>query len=184
MRLSLISHAATRALRRAAFPLDEAIEPVDPARVAALVERLPVADQIWTSKALRTVQTAVTLKLEAQVAQALDDCDYGRWAGQRMTDVQRDEPEALHAWLQDASASAHGGESLQEMHARVAAWMDGLDGKADHIVAITHPAVVRSAILHALGAGLTSFWHIDINPLSLTDLRRGGGRWTVRSIGA
>lgn len=183
MRLSLICHAPTRALRRAAFPTDEPIEDVDPAKAAALAALLPSADQIWTSTALRAMQTAAVLKLDAIPATALDDCDYGSWAGHRLADLQRDEPAAIGSWLQDIHATPHGGESLYKLCTRMATWMDRLDASANHVIAITHPATIRAGILHALGASTASFWRMDVNPLTLTDLRLRGGRWTVRSVG-
>jgi broad specificity phosphatase PhoE len=50
-------------------------------------------------------------------------------------------------------------------------------------VAITHPAVVRAAIVHALGAPPAAFWRIDVAPLSRTDLSGRDGRWNLRGIG-
>lgn len=184
MRLSLVCHASTSALRRAAFPLDEPLDAIGTDKAGALAGQLPAAAQVWASRALRTVQTAAALGLAPQLQAALDDCDYGHWAGQRLADLSDAQGEAIATWLQDPGAAPHGGESVQAVQQRVALWMDGLDDTVDHIVAVTHPAVIRVAILHALGAGLSSFWRLDISPLSITDLRCSRGRWTVRSVGA
>ena len=52
-----------------------------------------------------------------------------------------------------------------------------------HTIAVTHPAVIRAAIVHALQVPLPAFWRFDIAPLSLTDLRFNGGVWSVRCAG-
>jgi broad specificity phosphatase PhoE len=52
-----------------------------------------------------------------------------------------------------------------------------------HTIAVTHPAVIRSTLVHTLQSPPSSFWRIDIAPLSLTDLRWNCRVWTVRSSG-
>ena len=48
-------------------------------------------------------------------------------------------------------------------------------------MAVTHPAVIRAAILVALDAPPKSFWRIDIAPVSRTVLHFRGQAWTLRS---
>jgi broad specificity phosphatase PhoE len=48
------------------------------------------------------------------------------------------------------------------------------------VVAVTHPAVIRAAILTALDAPPKSFWRIDIGPVSRTVMHHRGQAWTVR----
>jgi broad specificity phosphatase PhoE len=57
-------------------------------------------------------------------------------------------------------------------------------GADSHVVAVTHPAVIRAAIILALDAKPLSFWRIDIPPLYRVRLRGNSGRWTLLSIGA
>jgi broad specificity phosphatase PhoE len=49
------------------------------------------------------------------------------------------------------------------------------------LVAVTHPAVIRAAILIALDAPPKSFWRIDIAPVSRTVMHFRGHAWTLRS---
>ena len=49
------------------------------------------------------------------------------------------------------------------------------------MVAVTHPAVIRAAILIALDAPPKSFWRIDIAPVSRTVMHFRGHAWTLRS---
>ena len=183
MRLSLISHAATAATRAAAFPLDEPIEAEEAAKAASAAAKLRPAERVWTSPAPRARQTAAALGFDATAEPRLRDCDFGRWAGQRLSALQAAEPHAVAAWLGDPAAAPHGGESVLDLLRRVASWLDERAAERGHGIAITHPAVIRAAVVHAMGAPPTSFWRIDVEPLSLTDLRRGPQHWTLRATG-
>jgi len=183
MRLTLVCSLSTSALRTATFPGDEPIDPQSEAGASGLVPRLGRIDRAWTSPALRARQTAAALGLAVTVEAALRDCAYGRWAGRRLVDIQIEEPEAVAAWTTDPTAVPHGGEPVLDVLSRVARWLDDRAGETGHSVAVTHPAVIRAAIIHAIRATPQSFWRIDVPPLSLTDLRQHQGRWTLRSTG-
>jgi len=183
-RLTFLCHASTAALRAARFPRDEPLDGSGERRASVLAGHLPRAERCWTSPALRARQTASRLKLDCLVEPALADCDYGRWAGLSLDEVSAAEPQAAAAWLADPAAAPHGGESLDGLLARVAGWLDGRLGESGPALAITHAAVIRAAIVHALSAGASSFWRIDIGPLSRTELHGSAGRWTLRSVNA
>jgi broad specificity phosphatase PhoE len=161
--------------------LDEPLEPRAKEEAAAFGELLGRADLAWTSPALRARETAEALSLDAVVDPLLRDCDYGRWAGRRLNDIHAEEPEGVRAWLADPEANPHGGESLAELLRRVAIWLDRHAGAGVHGIAVTHAAVIRAAILHVIHAPASSFWHLDISPLSVTDIRNDGVRWTWRA---
>ena len=182
-RITLICHGSTRATRAAAFPLDEPLEkPAVPA--SGIVASLRRADRSWTSPALCARQTAAALALAPAVDPDLRDCGYGRWAGRPLRDVEAAEPDAIAMWLTDPTAAPHGGESFAYVRRRIAAWLDQRIGENGHGVVVTHAAVIRCAILHAIGAPEPSFWHIDIAPLSNAELRHDGSRWRWRAARA
>jgi broad specificity phosphatase PhoE len=124
----------------------------------------------------------MALGLTATIDPLLRDCDYGRWAGSKLADLQTREPEAVAAWLSDPTATPHSGESVLDLLSRASAWLENRVGDSGHSVAITHPAIVRAAIIHAIHANPVSFWRIDIAPLSRTKLSRSGTQWRLRSI--
>jgi broad specificity phosphatase PhoE len=173
--LTLVTHAATAATRRAAFPSDEPVEsPPAPASFRA--------DLVTTSPALACRQTASALGLTATVDDALRDCDHGHWRGRSLDEVAATEPLAVRSWLTDPAAAPHGGESVLALLARVAAWLDALPRDHERIVAVTHPAVVKAAVVHAILATPLSFWRIDVPPLSRTVLSGRPSSWTLRSL--
>jgi broad specificity phosphatase PhoE len=181
-RLTLIAHAATEAQRRAAFPLDEPLEKRELEKVAALGWKAPRAHHVVSGPERRAKQTAEALGFSAENAVELRDCDYGAWSGHTLSEVELRQPEEVFAWLTDPGAAPHGGESILQLITRIGAWLEE-QRAPDHTIAVTHPAVIRSALIHTLQAPPSSFWRIDIAPLSLTDLRWNGRVWTVRSSG-
>jgi broad specificity phosphatase PhoE len=181
-RLTLVCHAASGSAAEAGFPMDEPAEPAALAAVPGLLPALGQFARLLAAPELRVRQTADALQSGASVAAALRDGDFGTWRGRRLADIAAADPAGAAAWIEDMAASPHGGESLLDVLARTAGWLDGLDEK-DHVVAVTHPAVIRAAIVHALGAPPKAFWRVDVLPLSLTDLRRNGRHWTLRATG-
>ena len=91
------------------------------------------------------------------------------------------EPAELAIWLTDPAQAPHGGETVVQVIERVRRWMDSLASRRGRFVAVTHPAVVRAAILVALDAPAKSFWRVDIAPVSRTVLHFRGHAWTLRS---
>jgi broad specificity phosphatase PhoE len=184
MRLTLICHGATAATRMAAFPLDEPLEARAIERAATLRDAVPHAPRVLTSPALRARQTAEALGLSAEIDAALRECDYGRWAGCKLKDLQAAEPEAIALWLGDVAAAPHGGETLNALFQRVSAWLDQAMASDNNIVAITHSTIIRAAVVHLLAAPLASFWRVDVEPLSVVELSGRGQSRQLRFVGA
>jgi broad specificity phosphatase PhoE len=181
-RLTFIANASTPAVRAAAFPLDEGIDEFGRRDAAALANQLRRSKVVLTSPAARAVETATALGCDAVIDQGLRDLNLGRWAGRTLNSIAGSEAEALEQWLSDPGSAEHGGETVNELLARTAIWLHAVLPSRENVVAITHPAVIRAAILAAINAGPASFWHIDIAPLSVVELSSNGLRWTLRSI--
>ncbi len=114
---------------------------------------------------------------EARHEDRIAEVDYGRWQGRSLKDLANEEPEALAAWCRDPRAAPHGGESFCDVAARVAGWLEQLDGPAE-VVAVSHAAVLRAAIVHALDGPPSAFSRIEIAPLSWIELRRSARGWS------
>ena len=182
-RITLICHATTAALRAATFGGDDALDASGTAKAQQAAGHIGRVDRCWVSPALRARETAAALGLTAVVDERLRDCDYGRWTGLRFKQVLLREPRKLVSWIRKPETAPHGGETIQQVLQRVAAWMAERSREPGHTVAVTHAAVIRAAIVHVIQAQLPSFWRIDVLPLSRTDLRTNGRRWVLRAIG-
>src|SRR5215469_5257078 len=137
----LVSHATNAAMRAGTFPrapgvgADE-VEALDARAIEAIgawrerwQERLAGASgqvpRALTSPAAIARASAQAAGFEAVSADALADTCYGAWQGQRLTDLAREAPEALAAWTRDpAFRPPGGGESFDDVRARVGAWLD------------------------------------------------------------
>lgn len=182
-RLILICHGSTDAVRRSAFPADEPLDDHGKADAAALATSVPRADCVWTAPELRARQTAAALHLNATAVPALRECDYGAWTGCAFAEVLARDPDGIAAWLNDADATPHGGESLVSLLQRVAHWLEAEKAADRTAIAIAHASIIRAAIVHALQAPPQSFWRIDIAPLSATRLSGAHGRWNLAAAG-
>lgn len=174
-RLFLISHASTPAQQHVRFPADDPLSERGRRELGRATP--PVVDHAFTAPEIRAVDTAAALSWSATVEPALRDLDYAKWSAVQMSSIAEDE---LAAWLTDPDAAPHGGESIAHLIARVGAWLDTFDESPERIGAVTHPATIKAAVVHALGAPASAFWRVDIRPLSVTRLNGRGERWTVR----
>lgn len=170
-RLTLVCHAATRAQKRGCFALDEPLDMDWQHAAQAFASRFKHPPRILCAPETRTRQTATLFSDAATVDVALRDCDLGRWRGLAIDHVQQREPEALQAWLNDPGAAPHGGESRAQLCARVGQWLQALEGTPGHVLAVTHPFIIRAALLHAMQGPPALFNRIDVEPLSTTELR-------------
>jgi broad specificity phosphatase PhoE len=87
------------------------------------------------------------------------------------------------AVLRDPAAAPHGGESLLNLMRRIAHWLEEEKVTDRQSILVTHAAIIRAAIIHAIEAAPQAFWRIDIAPLSMTRLSGRDGRWNVVSSG-
>jgi broad specificity phosphatase PhoE len=176
-RVLLISHAATAATRLTAFPSDE------PLATTGSTDPLPHVHRALSGPEQRCRQTAGMLGLEPTIEPRLRDCDYGRWRGRTLDSLSSEEPEAVRDWLTDPAAAPHGGESTVDLIGRVGGWLDELFAERGRVVAVTHPSVIKAAVVHAVRGTPESFWRIDIAPLSRTGLSGRSPVWTLHSLG-
>ncbi|MDQ0757998.1 histidine phosphatase family protein [Streptomyces canus] len=179
VRLTLLCAAARteRAVRFADGPLDErALR-----RAEAAAGTLPEARTVYTAPSRRCTGTAEALGREAVTAQpALRDLDMGSWYGRTLDEIAATDASGLVSWLTDPEAAPHGGESVEQICDRVAAWLDALPSDAGRVLAVVEQAVARAAVVHALGAPHQAFWRIDVPPLSTVGLTGRDGRWNLR----
>ncbi|WP_063813681.1 histidine phosphatase family protein [Herbidospora daliensis] len=161
MRVTLTAHPLTASQRDGVFP--RADEPAE----AASFDVVTGATRI-----VRGPEARCDLLPGAEIVPELRDLDMGSWTGRSLAGI---EPAELGRWVGDAAAAPHGGESVEELLARIAGWLGRLD--RGPVFAVTHPAVVRAAVCVATGA---DYRRVDVPPLGRASLTGTGGRWNLR----
>ncbi|CDO91120.1 histidine phosphatase [Mycobacterium triplex] len=177
VRLTLVSHAMTDAMAAVRFPADEPLNDAGRRQAEAAAGLDIPASVHLAGPERRARRTAELLGLAATTEPQLADLDCGRWRGQTLAAVPAAD---LEVWLRNPAAAPHGGESIVDLTGRVAGWLVSLIEGPSRIVAVTHPAVIRAAILAALDIPPKSFWRIDIAPVSQTTMHYRNDRWTLR----
>ena len=180
-RVTFICHGSTSATRRTAFPLDEPLEPTARSAVADVAERLrlPVGGLALSGPTLRCRQTAELLGLAAAVDPALGDWNLGAWAGRTLDELAVEVPNEVQAWITEPHFAPPGGEPLTGVIKRVGDWLEAAAERPARVIAVTHPAVIRAAIVHTLKSPADSFWRIDVSPLAVVEVRGQPGRWSL-----
>ncbi len=175
-------HASTSATRAVAFPVDEPLD--ERGRIAAtrLAHALPHGCEVVSSPALRCRQTAEAAGVRARVDERVIECNFGRWAGATLRQIDAEDPDGARAWMLEPCAAPHGGESLREFSARIARWLQSQAAADGAAAVITHGGVVKAAVINALGAPIEAFWRIDAAPLSVTELHCHDERWTLTRL--
>ncbi|MBP8536552.1 histidine phosphatase family protein [Streptomyces sp. MK37H] len=201
VRITLVAPAVNAALRQVRF--DDA--PPDAAglrRASAAAAALPHHDMAFTAPSERCRGTAAALGLDAAVTPELGDLDVGRWRGRSLDEVGQEAPEEVAGWLSDPAAAPHGGETLLELVERIGVWLEArredpapaapargtcredpappAPARGARLLAVVEPAVVRAALVHALGLPTPTFWRLDVAPLTATELSGRAGRWNLR----
>ncbi len=181
-RILLVCHASTEATRRAAFARDE---PLDSAgsSAAAAAERIGRHSVAVRGPTLRCEQTTQLLGIDASVDPALDEWNMGVWAGRTIGDLLDADKDLVERWRHDEDFCASGGESLTQLLDRAHEWLTAFTGTGLRVVAVTHAAVIRAAIVGSIGASPEAFWLLDVPPLARVSLSEMGGRWTLQ-VGA
>ncbi|MFI5631731.1 histidine phosphatase family protein [Streptomyces sp. NPDC051664] len=183
VRVSLV--AAARSSSRLAERFDDD-RPLDQAGwhevqlAAQALVPLGAAELRYCSPTARSRATGEALGYAPMAQPALRDCDMGRWRGLTLSDVAAREPGAVDAWLADPRSAPHGGEPLLAFITRIGGWLDTRPACEGSIVAVAEPAVVRAALVYALGAPPSTYWNVDVRPLSTITLTGLPGRWSLR----
>lgn len=140
-------------------------------------------DTVLHAPELSATETAAALSPDAVPCPPLRDVDYGRWDGRTVADITEQFPEDLQRWMADPSSAPHGGEPLDAVQVRAAAWLESLHAKGGSTLAVTHALILKLLFLQVVGAPLISVWRIDVEPLGMLTLSSDGRRWALRSFG-
>jgi probable phosphomutase (TIGR03848 family) len=146
-------------------------------RLAVHLAREPIR-AIYSGPLERARETAQPLGdrlgLQPQVAEALDEFNFGDWTGRMLNELAQ-----VPRWHRfntfRSGIRAPGGELMLEVQSRIVAFMQRLHEQSpDQTLAlVSHGDVIRAAVLHSLGAPLDCFLRVEISPASVSAIRIG-----------
>lgn len=143
----------------------------------SVLDDLPHPSSLVASPMVRTQETAAAvgrrLGLPVVVDPAFAECDFGRWEGLTASQIEEGWPGDLRRWHEDASFRAPGGESIEDVGARVTAGLDALlaQGADRTVVVVSHSVSIRAAIGATLGAPSSVWAQVRVAPASVSILR-------------
>jgi probable phosphoglycerate mutase len=115
----------------------------------------------------------------------LIDIDYGEWQGLTPDEARGRWPEQLEAWYRAPDwATIPGGETLQDVHARIAMVLRKVTAKhpRDTVVMVGHDSVNRVILLHALQLPLARYWRLGQDPCAINQIDFSEAGFTIRSL--
>ncbi|MBL8488688.1 MAG: alpha-ribazole phosphatase family protein [Rhodocyclaceae bacterium] len=107
---------------------------------------VPAGLPVWSSPLSRCLRLAEALHPAPRIDPRLVEADFGAWEMSPWKAIGR---QAIDGWAADPlHFAAHGGESVAELHARVAAFLGDLEADA---VVVAHAGVMKVALGELLG---------------------------------
>ena len=143
--------------------------------------------RIECSPRRRTLETARAIarraRCEVRVAMALDEIDFGEWAGRTFSQLEGDRDWQRWNRHRDHACTPAGIRirAVQRSVARhLAALVESCAGAT--LVLVTHAEIIRSVVLYCLGAPARDYLRIAIDPASVTRLSAGTEGMRVEAV--
>jgi broad specificity phosphatase PhoE len=143
-------------------------------RLADRLEREGITE-LHSSPQQRTLETAAPIAercgVKVEIVQALDEVNFGEWAGQSFQELEAD-PRWV-AWNSEREyASTPTGEKISDLAKRVIRHIEHCceAGALARIAMVTHAEVIRTAVLHCLGMPFSAFGRIEVAPASISKI--------------
>jgi alpha-ribazole phosphatase len=181
LRLWLIRHAPVDGPRGVIHAPEAPADLSAGEMIATLRGLLPAGAAAHVSPARRTRETAAALGLDAVLAPAFREQDFGAWTGRRHAELQAEAPEAYAAfWTRADIHAPPGGESFVDQIARV---RDGLAAlpPGDQVL-VVHSGTIRAVLALVLDIAPLAALRLVVDPLSLTRIDRLAGGWRVNFV--
>ena len=143
------------------------------ALAARLRDEAPL--RVECSPRRRTLQTAQAIAdgahCEVRIAPPLDELDFGRWAGRTFAQLERDR--GWRRWNEHRDrARTPAGVGIRTLQLAVDRYLAALAETCAGatLVLVTHAEIIRSLVLHGLGAPASDYARFAIDPASVTRL--------------
>lgn len=125
-------------------------------------------------RARETARSVAGTTVPLQISAAIDEIDFGRWAGQSFAALEPD-PEWRRWNAGRDHARTPGGETMHDVAARATALIGELARRfpGGSIALVTHSDVIKACICHYRGRPFQTVHDFEIAPASVTTLSIG-----------
>ncbi|WP_027500026.1 bifunctional RNase H/acid phosphatase [Rhodococcus sp. UNC363MFTsu5.1] len=138
---------------------------------------------VLTSPLGRARQTAeavaAELALPVRVHEGLIETDFGDWEGLTFGEASARDPELHRRWISDTSVRPPGGESFDEVRARIERVRDELVAEfpGANLLLVSHVTPIKTLLQMALDVGPSLLYrlHLDLASLSIAEFYPDGG---------
>lgn len=162
---------------------------VQAAKVATEIAKVK-PDVLIASPLQRTKDTAEEISkvtgLQPIYDEAWYECSFGDWDGLSIDEVMEKWPEEYISWISSSAFTPPGGESYDDLAARIEPAFDALAEKypGQKVVVVTHNGVIKQLASIVLEGNPNSLFHIDVSPCSISSFSiwPSDGLRAVRSI--
>ena len=133
----------------------------------ALAAAVPNPTKVVSSPLRRCTETADAFGVAVELDERWIEVDYGEYDGLELAAVGAD---VWKQWRTDRTYRPPGGETFEEVDARVWAVCDELVGDAAEgdVVVVSHVSPIKAAVAWALGVGDGVAWRMFVDVASLT----------------
>lgn len=167
--LILLRHGRTEANASGLLQgrIDPDLDDLGRRQAAAAAEALGAIDRVIASPLARAQQTAAALGLPVETDERFIELDYGEWEGRPVRDVPS---ETWAEWRTDLDFRPPGGETLNELGARVRVGLDELAEAASeqNIVVVSHVSPIKASVAWALGTSDDTTWRLYLAQASIS----------------
>ncbi|KJK47134.1 acid phosphatase [Lentzea aerocolonigenes] len=151
-------------------------------KAARRLSEVDGVEAIISSPLQRATQTAQALAsktgLEVVTHQGLIETDFGTWEGLTFAEAAEQDPEIHRRWLSDTSQKPPGGESFDEVHARVRKARTEIIAKfgGKTLVVVSHVTPIKTLLRQALDVGPQFLFrmHLDLTGVSIAEFYPDG----------
>jgi broad specificity phosphatase PhoE len=135
-------------------------------------------------RALRTAEAiAAAKRMKIEVAESLNEIDMGDWTGAHFDDLDH-APDWAFWNIARGQHRPPNGESMLEVQARVARWLEQLwrTRGGGVVAAVSHADVIKAALAHALGLCLDHHGRLEVAPASISTIVVGSWGLKVQRV--
>ena len=121
--------------------------------------------------------------LKPEATPLLREINFGSWEGMTFNEIEQQYGNEIRNWLDDPfKRSAPGGETLEQVCARMKSFLEHLEqqaGDGQSIAVVSHGGSIRALLFDVIGMNTAGFWDLKVENASISLIRKENDRFKV-----